>query len=88
MSTAHFLPSTWDMIAEHLEDHHASVTLTAIDYLKALNRLEHLPCLEALARLRLPTELLLIIGSFFIRPENDSQSQGVAIFPQTCKCDR
>ena len=64
MSTSHFLVKMWDKITTELEDSRAGVTLAAVDYSKAFNRLEHLPCLKALPKLGMPTELLAVIGSF------------------------
>ena len=64
MSAVHFLTSVWEDITANLEDHRAGVILTAVDYSKAFNRLEHLPCLTALAGLGLPNQLLQIITSF------------------------
>ena len=64
VGTAHFLINTWDEITSCLEDNRAGVVLTAVDYSKAFNRLEHLPCLESLAKLGLPNQLLQIIAGF------------------------
>ena len=64
VSSTHFLCTVWNQVTEHLEDNRAGVTLAAVNYSKAFNRLEHLPCLQALARLGMPTELLQILGSF------------------------
>ena len=54
VSSTHFLVNTWEGITSSLEDNRASVTMTAIDYSKAFNRLEHQSCLKALAALGLP----------------------------------
>ena len=64
VSAVHFLTSVWEDITANLEDHRAGVILTAVDYSKAFNRLEHLPCLTTLASLGLPNQLLQIITSF------------------------
>ena len=64
VSATHFLTDVWQRITADLEDNRARVVMTAIDYSKAFNRLEHQSCLEALADLGLPNQLLAIIGSF------------------------
>ena len=61
VSTTHFLTNIWHKITSGLEDNRAGVTLAAIDYSKAFNRLQHLECLKALAGLGLPTQLLQVI---------------------------
>ena len=47
-----------------LEDNCAATALTAIDYSKAFNRLEHLPCLEAMARKGASSQLIRVVASF------------------------
>ena len=64
MSTTHMLVNVWDRITEDLEDNRATSTLTTIDYSKAFNRLEHLPCLKAMARMGASTELIQLVAGF------------------------
>ena len=45
-STGHFLVDIWDQLTDHLEDQRAATILTAIDYSKAFNRLDHTAVLE------------------------------------------
>ena len=66
-STYHFLAETWDQITEHLEDSRAASVLTAIDYSKAFNRIEHLPLLQSFAKKGAPTQLLRLLASFLTR---------------------
>ena len=47
-STNHMLVDLYDKISDDLEDNRTACILTAIDYSKAYNRLEHLAVLEAL----------------------------------------
>ena len=54
-ATAHYLAEVWNEVALGLEDYRAAVTLTAIDYSKAFNRLEHRACLESFAKKVLQT---------------------------------
>ena len=49
VSTTHMLAHVWERVTSDLEDNRAASILTAIDYSKAFNRLEHLPCLQAVA---------------------------------------
>ena len=64
MSTTHMLVDVWDRITEDLEDNRAVSVLTAIDYSKAFNRLEHLPCLKAMGRMGASTELIRLVAGF------------------------
>ena len=63
-STYHFLAETWDDITDHLEDSRAASILTAIDYSKAFNRVEHLPLLNTFANKGAPTQLIQILAGF------------------------
>ena len=63
-STYHFLAETWDDITDHLEDLRAASVLTAIDYSKAFNRVEHLPLLNTFTNKGMPTQLIQILAGF------------------------
>ena len=64
VSTTHMLIDVWTKINSDLEDNRAASVITAVDYSKAFNRLEHLPCLLALQRKGAGSGLLRIIASF------------------------
>ena len=63
-STYHFLAETWDQLTDHLEDSRAASVLTAIDYSKAFNRIEHLPLLQSFADKGAPTQIIRLLASF------------------------
>ena len=54
----------WDQITDHLEDQRAAVILTAIDYSKAFNRLEHGAVLRSFKRAGASTQVLRLLASF------------------------
>ena len=64
VSMTHMLVDIWSKITEDLEDNRAVSTVTAIDYSKAFNHLQHLPCLQAMARMNAPTELIALVAWF------------------------
>ena len=64
VSTTHMLVEIWRKITQDLEDNRAISVITAIDYSKAFNRLEHLPCLEALARKGASNQIIGLIADF------------------------
>ena len=64
VSTTHMLVDMWNTITTDLEDNRAASVLTAVDYSKAFNRLEHLPCLRAMSRMGAPTELIRLVADF------------------------
>ena len=55
---------TLDYVTEALEDHRAAVILTAIDFSKAFNRLEHGHCLEAFAKKGASTDIISLLACF------------------------
>ena len=65
-ATAHFLADIWDQITDHLEDQRATAVLTAIDYSKAFNRLEHGSVLRAFCDAGASNQVLSILASFLI----------------------
>ena len=58
------LVDVWSRITKDLEDNRAASVITAIDYSKAFNRPEHLPCLKALEKKGAGNGLIGIIASF------------------------
>ena len=64
ISTTHFLVKLWKEILENLEDNRAATNLTAIDYSKAFNRLEHGPCLGEMKKKGASNDLLKLPASF------------------------
>lgn len=65
-STDHFLVDVWDQITDHLEDQRAATVLTAIDYSKAFNRLEHGAVLRQFKKAGASTQILSLLASFLI----------------------
>ena len=68
-STSQVLVDLFDKITEDLEDNRAATVLTAIDYSKAYNRLEHSAVLRALRDHGASNRILKLIGSFLIGRE-------------------
>ena len=64
--TTHLLASTLDTITEALEDRRAACVLTAIDFSKAFNRLDHLSCLRAFERKGAGENLLELLAAFLL----------------------
>ena len=64
--TAHFLADIWDQITDHLEDQRAAAIVTAIDYSKAFNRLEHGSVLKAFRDAGASNQVLSLLASFLI----------------------
>ena len=54
----------WDQITTGLEDNRAAVTLTAIDYSKAFNRMRHDKCLEAFAKKSASNTTIELLAGF------------------------
>ena len=65
-STSHYLTEVWNEIAMGLEDSRAAVTLTAVDYSKAFNRLEHGACLRSFAKKGASTGILRLLAAFLL----------------------
>ena len=65
-ATDHFLVEIWDKVTDHLEDSRACSVLTAIDYSKAFNRLEHGACLRSFSELGASSQVLQLLGSFLL----------------------
>lgn len=63
-STAHYLTEVCNEIAEGLEDNRAAVTLTAVDYSKAFNRLEHAACLRSFAKKGASSNVIRLLAAF------------------------
>ena len=51
-------------ITTAMEDNRAGVVLSALDFSKAFNRLEHQQCLRAFERKGAPSEIIRLLGSF------------------------
>ena len=51
-------------VTSAMEDNRAGVVLSAIDFSKTFNRLDHLKCLQAFARKGSSSEILRLLGSF------------------------
>ena len=60
------LVDLFDKITEDLEDNRAATVLTAIDYSKAYNRLEHFAVLNVLKNHGASNRILRLVGSFLI----------------------
>ena len=60
----HFLIHTWERIHRALEDGKSAVTLIAIDFQKAFNRLSHPHCLLQLARRGASNQTLRMVSAF------------------------
>ena len=60
----HFLVKMWDEILRGLENGKSAVNLTAIDFSKAFNRLDHNACLRALARRGASNQTLRMVYLF------------------------
>ena len=63
-SATHLMIEVMDDITSALEDNRAGVILSAIDFSKAFNRLDHTKCLEAFAEKGASSETLQLLGSF------------------------
>ena len=63
-STTHLLVATIDEITEALEDRRTACVLTAIDFSKAFNRLEHGPCLEAFKQKGASKQIIGLLAAF------------------------
>ena len=63
-SATHLMIEVMDDLTSALEDNRAGVILSAIDFSKAFNRLDHLKCLEAFAEKGASSETLQLLGSF------------------------
>ena len=63
-SSSHLLVPAWDQIVTGLKESRAAVTLTAIDYCKAFNRMRHHKCLEAFALKGASNATLELIAGF------------------------
>ena len=60
----HYLCELWQEVLSALEDNRASVALTAVDYEKAFNRLDHNACLAALKSKGASEKTLQLTASF------------------------
>ena len=63
-STSHLLIGVLDEVARGLEDDRAAVTLTAIDYAKAFNRLSYQHRLATFAKLGASTPVIELLATF------------------------
>ena len=64
--TTHMVVDIWDTITRDLEDNRSATVMAAIDYSRAFNRLEHAPCLRALAKKGAPNIIIELIASFLM----------------------
>ena len=62
--TEHFLVSTAHYISEYLEDSRSACILTAVDFSKAFNRLDHLKCLQAFSKRGASNGIIRILAAF------------------------
>ena len=53
-----------DYVINSLEDNRSAVVLSAVDFSKAFNRLEHLACLKSFAKLGASTDIILLVAAF------------------------
>ena len=60
----HFAVRTMNFITGALEDNRAAVVLSAIDFSKAFNRLEHGSCLKAFERKGASSQIIKLLASF------------------------
>ena len=64
MSVNHYLCELWQDVLHSLEDHRASAVITAVDYEKAFNRLDHSACIEALRTNGASETTVQLVASF------------------------
>ena len=65
-SATHLVVQMLDNITSALEDNRSAVVMTAIDFSKASNRLEHGPCLEAFRKKGASTNVLKLLSAFLM----------------------
>ena len=65
-SSTQMLVEVIDDITSGLEDNRMGAVLSAIDFSKAFNRLNHLKCLESFAKRGSSTEMLKLLASFLM----------------------
>ena len=90
-STTHLLMSVLDYTIDSLEDNRSAVVLSAVDFSKAFNHLEHAACLRTFAAKGASTEIVQLLAAFLsgrvmtvkvekdwstIRPVNAGAPQG------------
>lgn len=64
ISTDHFLIDTWNDILGAMEDGRAPVNLLSVDFEKALNRLDHQSCIDALKKAGASSQSIGLISAF------------------------
>ena len=62
--TCHFLIKCWDFILRSLDEPNAAVSLLAVDFSKAFNRMSHHACVDALIRAGASTDSLAMTIAF------------------------
>ena len=65
-SSTHLLMNVLDYTINALKDNRSAMVLSAVDFSKAFNRLEHLACLNTLAKRGASTQIIRILASFLI----------------------
>ena len=63
-STAHYLINLWQEILSNADDNRSATVLTAVDFVKAFNRVSHQACLAAFARKGASTQVLQLVATF------------------------
>jgi hypothetical protein len=63
-SVQHHLCNIWHKFGTNLEDNRAATVLTAIDYVKAFNRLDYKSCLRSLARKGASSQIFSLVATF------------------------
>ena len=76
-SATHLLVEVMSDITTGLEDNRAGVVISAIDFSKAFNRLDHLECLRSFAKKGSPTEILQLLAAFLTGRSMTVRLEGV-----------